>query len=76
MDVGPGFFTTMQIPILLGREIDERDGNGSTRVAVVNEVFVKTYFGDRNPIGRHFSLRASPKGRGDHRRGEERAATR
>ena len=57
LDVGPGFFSVMQIPILLGREIDERDGNGPTRVAVVNEVFVKTYFGGRNPIGRHFGLR-------------------
>ncbi len=56
LDVGPGFFSTMQIPILLGREIGERDGNGSAGVAVVNQVFAKTYFGSRNPIGQHFGL--------------------
>jgi predicted permease len=33
--VGPEFFTTMQIPVLLGREIDERDHLGSPEVAVV-----------------------------------------
>ncbi len=56
LNVGPGFFSTMQIPILLGREISERDANGSNHVAVVNEVFVKNFFGGENPVGRHFGL--------------------
>jgi macrolide transport system ATP-binding/permease protein len=56
MNVGSGFFSTMQIPILLGREIDERDISGRRRVAVVNEVFVKTYFDGQNAVGRHFGL--------------------
>src|SRR5437879_414975 len=34
---GPRFLTTMQIPILAGREIDERDQRGSTPVAVISE---------------------------------------
>jgi predicted permease len=55
LHVGPGFFTTMQIPILIGREIDERDVSGPP-VAVVNELFVKTFFGNENPLGRHFGL--------------------
>jgi macrolide transport system ATP-binding/permease protein len=48
----------MQIPILQGREIDERDVRQGAAVAVVNEVFVKTYFADGNPIGRRFALGA------------------
>ncbi len=55
LSVGSSFFTTMQIPILLGREIDERD-HGAAQVAVVNELFAKTYFGGENPVGRHFGL--------------------
>ena len=56
LSVGPGFCTTMQIPILLGREIDERDVRQGAKVAVVNEVFAKTYFDNQNPIGRRFVL--------------------
>jgi predicted permease len=59
LPVGPGFFATMQIPVLLGREIDERDIRGGAAVAVVNEVFVKTYVANGNPIGRHFGLGGS-----------------
>ncbi len=56
LPVGPSFFTTMQIPILLGREIEERDQPGSPAVAVVNELFAKAAFGDDNPLGQHITL--------------------
>jgi predicted permease len=48
---GPGFFTTMQIPLLAGREFNERDRRGSPPVAIVNEVWVKMNLEDRNPMG-------------------------
>ena len=57
MNVGPGFFTTMQIPILLGREIGEADV-GRASAGVVNEPFAKKFFGNENPIGKHFVLNA------------------
>ncbi|MBV9396395.1 MAG: ABC transporter permease [Bryobacterales bacterium] len=50
--VGPDFFTAMQIPLLAGREIGERDQAGSPGAAVVSERFAKKNFGDANPIGR------------------------
>ncbi|MEX2264819.1 MAG: ABC transporter permease [Bryobacteraceae bacterium] len=56
LTIGPGFFATMQVPILLGREIDERDRAGGAMVAVVNESFVKRRFRDRNPLGQHLAL--------------------
>jgi predicted permease len=59
---GADFFSTMQIPVLRGRGIDERDQPGSLPVAVVSEAYVKTYFGDRNPLGQHLSLRRPPAG--------------
>jgi predicted permease len=54
---GPSFFTTMQIPILRGREITEADRQGSAPVAVVSELFARTYFGAENPLGRTIVLR-------------------
>ena len=54
--VGPGFFTTLQIPMLLGREIEDRDQPGSPEVAVVSEQFAKKNFGDENPLGRRLTM--------------------
>jgi predicted permease len=50
--VGSDFFTTLQIPLLRGRAIDERDRPGAPYVAVVNTEFVRSFFGDADPIGR------------------------
>ena len=54
--VGPEFFTTMQIPLLLGREIDARDHLGAPEVAVVSELFAKTNFGTESPLGRRLTM--------------------
>jgi macrolide transport system ATP-binding/permease protein len=54
LSVGHSYFTTMQIPLLRGREIDQRDTVGARSVAVVSEAFAKKYFGEENPVGRHF----------------------
>lgn len=56
MVAGPRFLTTMQIPLLAGREIDARDQPGSTPVAVISERLARTYFGNENPIGRRLTL--------------------
>ncbi|HKW32405.1 MAG TPA: ABC transporter permease [Candidatus Acidoferrum sp.] len=53
---GPRFLTTMQIPILAGREIDDRDQPGSTPVAVISERLARTSFGNENPVGRRITL--------------------
>ena len=53
--VGPNFFSTLGIPILLGREITDRDQPSSPRVCVINEAFAKRFFADRNPIGMHIT---------------------
>ena len=62
LTVGPAFFTTMQIPILAGRDFAESDRPGSPAVAVINEVFAKANFGDRNPLGQHLTLREAGEG--------------
>jgi predicted permease len=56
MAAGPRFLTTMQIPILTGREIDDRDQPGSPPVAVISERLARTYFANENPVGRRIRL--------------------
>ncbi len=53
---GPRFLATMQIPILSGREIEERDQAGSAPVAVVSERLARTFFGNENPVGRRITF--------------------
>jgi predicted permease len=50
---GPGFFTTIGIPMLEGREFDARDRIGSPPVAIVNEAWVKVNLEGRNATGQH-----------------------
>jgi len=49
--VGPGYFSTLGAPIILGREILESDQAGAPQICVVNEAFAKRFFDGRNPIG-------------------------
>jgi macrolide transport system ATP-binding/permease protein len=56
LQTGPGFFTTMQIPMLQGREIDERDRQGAPPVAVISDLFARTVFPGQNPLGRHLRV--------------------
>ena len=51
--VGPGYFSTMGIPILLGREIGPQDAASGLRPVVVNETFAHQFFTNTNPIGKH-----------------------
>jgi predicted permease len=60
--VGPQYFSTVGIPMLLGREIGQQDNANSPRVAVINEAFAKLFFKDnKNPIGRHITQRFGEK---------------
>jgi predicted permease len=53
--IGPEYFTKIGIPILLGRDMSERDAPGAPRVAIINETMAKFYFPGVSPIGRHFT---------------------
>jgi predicted permease len=53
--VGPGYFKTMGIPVMAGREFTAADVFGSPKVAVVNQAFAKKFNLGTNPIGKHFA---------------------
>ena len=52
--ITPGFFDTIGARMLAGRAIDEEDNGNTRRVAIVNQTFARNFFGNQNPIGRHF----------------------
>ena len=53
--VGPGYFRTVGMPLLAGRDVDARDTETSTPVAVVNETFVREVLKTDHPVGAHFT---------------------
>jgi predicted permease len=59
--VSPGYFQTLSIPLLAGREFTEQDGPGAPLVAVINQTMARYYFGENNPIGRQFEERDDPR---------------
>ncbi len=53
--VGPGFFETLGVPLLAGRDFHAQDLEDHPLVAIVNETFARTFFPTDAPIGRRFS---------------------
>ena len=56
----PGYFETLDLPIVSGRGFNQRDTLHSVPVCLVNEAFVRRHFEHRNPIGARLSLIAAP----------------
>ncbi len=54
--VGKEFFRTMQIPVLAGRDFDERDMTPTAEVVVINQSLAREVFESDNPIGRRTSF--------------------
>jgi len=55
--VGPGYFSTLGIAVMTGREITAQDGAASAPVCVINETFARRFFAGRHPIGLHVTQR-------------------
>src|SRR5262245_1351536 len=49
--VSPGYFKTMEIPVLAGRDFNDFDRATSRQVVLVNQTFARRFFANRNPIG-------------------------
>jgi predicted permease len=54
--VAPGFFKTLGIPLLRGRDFTDADVAGAPKVAIVNEAFARYFFKDQDPVGRRFGM--------------------
>jgi predicted permease len=52
--VTDGYYRTMGIPLLAGRDFDARDRRGSLPVAIVNQAFAQREWPGESPLGRRF----------------------
>jgi predicted permease len=68
--IGPGYFATLGVPILAGRDFTIKDtgeikhgpdaDDWVPRMVIINEKFAKRFFGNANPIGRHVGFGSDP----------------
>ena len=52
--VTPNYFHLLEIPLLRGRFFGESDDDKAPQVAVINEAFARTYWANKDPLGRRF----------------------
>jgi predicted permease len=62
-EVGPGFFSTVGLRLVAGREFTTRDDRSSGRVVVVNQAFAKKYLAGAGPLGRRLGTQGSSSAR-------------
>jgi predicted permease len=53
--IAPGYFRTLGVPLVNGREFTDADHAAAPKVAIVNEAFVKHFLAGRDPIGARFA---------------------
>jgi putative ABC transport system permease protein len=58
--VNPGYFKTMNIPLLRGREFEYADAS-TPDIIIVSQATARTFWGDENPIGRTLRRSANPE---------------
>src|SRR6185369_15257188 len=56
----PGYFQTMQIPMLRGRDFNATDNVNAPGVVIINQTFAKQYWGEEDPVGKRIALTDTP----------------
>jgi predicted permease len=56
----PGYLATVGIPLVAGRDFSPADAASKNKIALVNESFVRQYFGGRSPLGARFGFGSYP----------------
>jgi predicted permease len=55
LPISPGYFATMGIPLVNGRDFTDRDGRNAPEVVIINETTARHYFGNASPIGKRLA---------------------
>ena len=58
--LAPGYFDTLGVPLIEGRDFRYTDSKDTGKVAIVNQKFAKRYFQGKSPIGRHLGMGGDP----------------
>jgi predicted permease len=53
--LSPGYFRTLGVPLVAGREFTAADTAAAPKVVIVNETFARHFFKGRNPLGHHMT---------------------
>jgi putative ABC transport system permease protein len=61
-EVSDGYFETLGTPILAGRDFNGQDTPTAAKVAIVNQAMATKFFGDLNPVGRHYRIQDHAEG--------------
>jgi predicted permease len=56
LPVANGYFSALDVPLIRGRDFQDRDGHPGSQVAIVNERFASAYWPDENPVGKRLRL--------------------
>jgi predicted permease len=59
--VSGDYWKTMGVPLVAGRDFNDRDTGKKITVAIVNRKFATHFFGDKSPLGRHVGFGGGPK---------------
>ena len=59
--ISPGYFKTMRIPLLRGRDFSDADGPVALKTVIVSESFAKRFWSNQDPIGKRLTLTFYPE---------------
>jgi putative ABC transport system permease protein len=59
--VSPGYFATMGIPFVAGRDFTEQDTAARPKVVIINETMAHYFFGNNDPLGKKLGTEDDPK---------------
>ena len=59
--ISPGYFATLGVPFLQGRDFTEQDSARRPKVVIVNETMAHYFFGNKNPLGKKIGTDDDPK---------------
>jgi putative ABC transport system permease protein len=59
--ISPSYFHTLRIPLISGRDFTPDDAGSASGAVIVNEIFARRFFGNKDPVGRRIRL-GGPQG--------------
>ncbi len=62
--VSPGYFRILGVPLVRGRQFNERDARNATKVIIINESMARKFWGSLDVLGKHVNITLNGKGSG------------